>query len=166
VHVLLCSKALYLLLSNAAAQRRLIKYDSAYAECGYRALYDTTVLGPGAMVQLFYYINKWEIWPKSYVTLDSLAVYQHPNLMSEIQRHVDERGSNQYSRRLDQRRAQAVADYLTLKGIAPDRLMAKGYGEDSPVFERVDARNLSHEEKERMQQLNRRTTLKVLAIKP
>jgi peptidoglycan-associated lipoprotein len=133
-------------------------------------LYDTTVLGPTDMVQLpvFYDLNKWEIRPKSCGTLDSLALclHQHPNLMREIQRHVSERGSNQYSRRLDQRRAQAVADYLTLKGIAPDRLMAKGYGEDSPVFERVDARNLSHEEKERMQQLNRRTTLKVLAIKP
>jgi outer membrane protein OmpA-like peptidoglycan-associated protein len=126
MRVLLCSTVLCLLLSNAAAQRRLIKYDSAYAEYGCQALYDTTVLGPTEMVQLpvVYDLYKWEIWPKSHGTLDSLAVHQHPNLMREIQRHVDERGSNKYSRRFDQRRAQAVADYLIHKGIAPDRLMA------------------------------------------
>jgi outer membrane protein OmpA-like peptidoglycan-associated protein len=35
--------------------------------------------------------------------------------------------------KLSQRRAEAVRNYLISKGIAADRLTAKGYGESQPV---------------------------------
>ena len=64
--------------------------------------------------------------------------------------------SGTYNQRLSQRRAQSVVDYLTKKGIAKSRLVAKGYGETNPV-----ATNDTDEGR----QLNRRTEFKVLESK-
>lgn len=47
--------------------------------------------------------------------------------------HTDSVGSDQRNLKLSQERAQAVRDYLVERGIAPDRLIAKGYGEAYPV---------------------------------
>jgi outer membrane protein OmpA-like peptidoglycan-associated protein len=51
----------------------------------------------------------------------------------EVAGHTDSRGSDAYNIKLSQRRAEAVRDYLISKGIAADRLSAKGYGESQPV---------------------------------
>src|SRR5690606_5010701 len=61
--------------------------------------------------------------------------------------------SGDYNKKLSQRRAQSVVDYLTNKGIPKNRLVAKGYGEEKPV-----ATNDTDEGR----QLNRRTEFKVL----
>lgn len=47
--------------------------------------------------------------------------------------HTDAIGSDQQNLKLSQERAQAVRDYLIERGIAPNRLIAKGYGEAYPV---------------------------------
>ena len=47
--------------------------------------------------------------------------------------HTDSVGSDQRNLKLSQERAQAVRDYLVERGVAPDRLIAKGYGEAYPV---------------------------------
>lgn len=47
--------------------------------------------------------------------------------------HTDAIGSDQRNLKLSQERAQAVREYLVERGIAPDRLIAKGYGEAYPV---------------------------------
>lgn len=47
--------------------------------------------------------------------------------------HTDAVGSDQHNLELSQERAQAVRDYLIERGIAPNRLIAKGYGEAYPV---------------------------------
>lgn len=47
--------------------------------------------------------------------------------------HTDAMGSNEHNLQLSQERAQAVRDYLVEHGVAPDRLIAKGYGEAYPV---------------------------------
>lgn len=47
--------------------------------------------------------------------------------------HTDAIGSDERNLQLSQERAQAVRDYLVERGIAPDRLIAKGYGEAYPV---------------------------------
>jgi OOP family OmpA-OmpF porin len=53
----------------------------------------------------------------------------------EVAGHTDSMGSDAYNMDLSQRRANAVRDYLIGKGIAADRLTAKGYGESRPVAE-------------------------------
>ncbi|MCP5195660.1 MAG: OmpA family protein [Gammaproteobacteria bacterium] len=47
--------------------------------------------------------------------------------------HTDAIGSNEHNLLLSEKRARAVRDYLLERGIAPARLMAKGYGETYPV---------------------------------
>lgn len=47
--------------------------------------------------------------------------------------HTDAIGSDDRNLKLSQERAQAVRDYLVEHGIAPDRLIAKGYGKAYPV---------------------------------
>ena len=56
----------------------------------------------------------------------------NPTLVIELGSHTDFRGGDEYNRRLAQRRAQSVVDYLTTQGIDKERMEAKGYGEDVP----------------------------------
>ena len=55
------------------------------------------------------------------------------NVNIEVAGHTDSRGSDAYNMKLSQERAEAVRNYLISKGIAADRLTAKGYGESQPV---------------------------------
>ena len=98
----------------------------------------------------------------------------------ELSAHCDYKGSAEYNRRLSQRRAQAVVDYLVAHGIAADRLTAVGYGKGKPrqvrgkLTERYPwlkegqslteeyIQTLSPERREICNQLNRRTEFRVL----
>jgi OOP family OmpA-OmpF porin len=55
------------------------------------------------------------------------------NVNIEVAGHTDSRGSDEYNMILSQQRAEAVRNHLISKGIAADRLTAKGYGESQPV---------------------------------
>jgi outer membrane protein OmpA-like peptidoglycan-associated protein len=55
------------------------------------------------------------------------------NVNIEVAGHTDSRGSDEYNMDLSQQRAETVRDYLISKGIAADRLSAKGYGEFQPI---------------------------------
>ena len=62
-----------------------------------------------------------------------------------------------------QKRAQSVVDYLVSKGIAGDRMVARGYGENRPLMTDKDiAAMATEEEKEAAHQKNRRSEFKVL----
>lgn len=50
-----------------------------------------------------------------------------------IEGHTDNTGAADYNRTLSQQRADAVKTYLVGKGVAADRLEAKGYGPDQPA---------------------------------
>ena len=50
----------------------------------------------------------------------------------QIGAHTDSEGTDNYNRSLSKMRAESVRRYLMLRGIAPDRLQAAGYGEDYP----------------------------------
>ena len=51
----------------------------------------------------------------------------------QIEGHCDERGTSDYNLALGERRANAVQQYLTVLGIAPDRLSTISYGEEQPL---------------------------------
>ncbi len=55
------------------------------------------------------------------------------NVNIEVAGHTDSVGTDQYNMKLSQERAETVRDYLISKGIAADRLTAKGYGESQPI---------------------------------
>ncbi len=58
---------------------------------------------------------------------------RNPGLKIQIQGHTDSVGDAAYNQRLSQERARAVMNALIAKGIAPERLQAKGLGETRPV---------------------------------
>ncbi len=56
-----------------------------------------------------------------------------PEVRVEIGGHTDARGSDSYNLELSQRRAEAVRVYLVERGVAAERLTARGYGESNPI---------------------------------
>ena len=103
----------------------------------------------------------------------------NPTVAIELAAHCDYKGSDAYNQELSQRRAESVVSYLVKKGIAPDRLTAKGYGKQSPkvvdkyalqqapflregdVLTEEFIRNLPKEQQEVCNRLNRRTEFRV-----
>ena len=61
------------------------------------------------------------------------ALEADPGLRVRIEGYTDASGGADANRRLSQRRAEAVRDWLTGRGVAAARLEARGYGEDGPV---------------------------------
>jgi len=62
---------------------------------------------------------------------------QYSNTRVEIRRYTDSVGDATHNLRLSQRRATSVMFYLINKGISPERLSAKGYGETIPVADNL-----------------------------
>ena len=62
----------------------------------------------------------------------------------EVDGYTDSTGSAKYNQALSERRAQAVADYLTSNGIGAHRLTVKGYGEDNPVADNKTREGRAH----------------------
>ena len=58
---------------------------------------------------------------------------QYPTLRIEISGHTDDQGEDDMNMRLSDDRAAAVKAYLVDKGIAPERLIAVGFGETRPI---------------------------------
>jgi peptidoglycan-associated lipoprotein len=133
---------------------------------------------------IFYDFAKWDLRPESMVSLDNLVetLDDNPNVTIELMSHTDSRGTPADNLELSQKRAQSVVDYLISKGIQPDRLRARGYGESQPkvVDEKVKSQYdfLEIEEvltegfinqlesvelQERAHQVNRRTEFRVLS---
>lgn len=63
--------------------------------------------------------------------INILKEYKDTNI--EIQGHTDSKGTDAYNQGLSERRASAVATYLRNRGLAPSRIVTRGYGETAPV---------------------------------
>ncbi len=61
-----------------------------------------------------------------------------PTLKIEISGHTDSKGSADYNKKLSERRAKAVVDYLVAKGVAPERFTYKGFGMERPLVSNDD----------------------------
>ena len=58
---------------------------------------------------------------------------EYPNANFNIEGHTDSVGSEATNQKLSQERASSVMNYLIEKGVASNRLNAKGYGESRPL---------------------------------
>jgi OmpA-OmpF porin, OOP family len=76
--------------------------------------------------------------------LDNLfdIVTRCPGMVLEVAGHTDSDGGDATNLTLSERRAGSVIDYLTAKGIAPERLVAHGYGEAVPLLPNTSADNM------------------------
>lgn len=77
---------------------------------------------------------KFVIKPVSYAKLDNIiqTMQEYPNEKFAIEGHTDNVGSDEANQTLSESRAYAVRQYFVDKGIDPDRLTFKGYGELRP----------------------------------
>lgn len=68
--------------------------------------------------------------------LDELVTIlnKYPDTNIEVQGHTDSTGTDEYNMGLSIRRATAVANYLTSKGIASSRVTTKGFGKTAPKY--------------------------------
>ena len=92
----------------------------------------------GGVVRLnnvFFDTGKAILRDESAPELDRMVVVmnENPKLAVELGGHTDNTGSNEINTKLSQDRADAVREYLIGKGIEPDRVASKGYGETKPV---------------------------------
>lgn len=92
-------------------------------------------IGTTALVAIEFDYDKATIRPESSPRVREVAdaMRSYPALTLEIRGHTDDRGSDDYNRKLSQDRAQAVADALVAMGIDRTRLTVKGFGESSPL---------------------------------
>lgn len=113
--------------------------------------------------------------PDSLLYLYDILV-KNPTLIVQLEAHTDARGKDDYNLELSNRRAQTCVNYLISKGIAADRLVAKGMGETQPrkllrdtqgftsgtVLTEAYITKLPADRQEAAHTLNRRTIFKVI----
>lgn len=141
-----------------------------------------SISAPVLIDNIFYAFDKATLLPESKDALDSLILMlnENPNITIELSAHTDYHGAEDYNKKLSQKRAESVVNYLINHGIAADRLTAVGYGEEKPktIRRKVAERypwlkendvlteefilKLKPEQQETANALNRRTEFKVL----
>jgi outer membrane protein OmpA-like peptidoglycan-associated protein len=114
-------------------------------------------VGTSSILRNIYFdYNKATFETASYSDLNKLEsmLRQNSQLKVEISGHTDAYGHWQYNRSLSQKRAEAVKDFLTKKGIDSRRIKAVGYGESKPLA--------TNDDENEGRELNRRVEFKVL----
>ncbi len=99
--------------------------------------------------------GKATLKPEAYPVLDELVEYlkRKDDERIELGGHTDNVGKPEANMILSTNRAKAVMTYLLTKGIAAERVTAKGYGMTVPIAENDDAEGRAQ---------NRRTEVKIL----
>ncbi len=144
-------------------------------------------LKPIEVKNIYYTLGKWDLRPESFRALDSIynVLALSPQLKVEIGSHTDSRDTDEKNKILSQHRADTVVSYLISRGIAADRLVAKGYGETTPktlsedvkvpgganvpkgtVLTEAFINTFKGDDYEYLHQLNRRTEFTIIGIIP
>ena len=86
--------------------------------------------------------GKAELLPDAQAKLSEVAnalTQQNPDASIVVEGHTDTQGSPAFNLDLSTRRAQAVRDYLSTHGVAPDRIRAEGLGFSRPLADNKTA---------------------------
>ncbi len=80
-------------------------------------------------------LNEARLNPGSSITMDKMAEFlkDNPERRIRVEGFTDSTGAEDYNQQLSERRAEAVRNALTDRGIASDRIEIRGYGEEYPV---------------------------------
>jgi peptidoglycan-associated lipoprotein len=98
--------------------------------------------------------DRYTLRPEAARILDEAikALQDNPGLKIEIEGHTCNIGTAEYNLALGERRATAVRDYLSSRGVTADRLRTVSYGEERPKYDNA---------REETRRLNRRAALVV-----
>jgi len=94
---------------------------------------------PGYKLELQYTIRfqtgTSRLEPSADKAIEEILAYlrKYPRLVLEVAGHTDNVGEASYNQKLSEKRAAAVAQMLSYKGVAKERLKIVGYGEEKPV---------------------------------
>ena len=102
--------------ADAAAARRALEEAARAAGTVFYFDFDSSVLKPAVQVALDAHI----------------ALLKTDDRRLRLNGHTDERGTRDYNMALGERRANAVRDYMMVKGIAGYRIETVSYGEEQP----------------------------------
>jgi peptidoglycan-associated lipoprotein len=127
---------------------------------------DRIVIDRAIVVENIYYdLDRAEIRPDAALELDKLVqvLVDNPEITIELSAHTDSRADDDYNMDLSQRRARSAVDYIITKGINPNRIVARGYGETRLLISDEQIAKLPTEEaREAAHQRNRRTEFRIL----
>jgi outer membrane protein OmpA-like peptidoglycan-associated protein len=90
--------------------------------------------------QIQFALDSAVILPESNGLMTEIAdsLIKNPRIARiEVQGHTDNTGTSEHNMILSEQRANAVRDWLTSHGVGPDRLVARGYGQDKPLVPNV-----------------------------
>ncbi|MEE4196902.1 MAG: OmpA family protein [Bacteroidales bacterium] len=110
---------------------------------------------------IFFDFDSHHLTKEARIELERLhnLMIQYPSLYIEVIGHTDAVGSASYNLKLSIKRSREVIDYLTQRGIAPKRFVAKGAGKNEPVAINTNDDGSDNPEGRRY---NRRVEIKIL----
>ena len=102
-------------------------------------------------------VNSYSIQPQFQTTLDQVAqtLASYNQTYIDVLGHASSDGPDDYNMTLSQQRAQSVADYLAMRGVARARMGVRGYGETQPIADNAT---------EAGRVANRRVEIKVVPV--
>lgn len=127
--------------TSAAAQvstSSITSLDQIRSELGAQETARGTVIALSGDV--LFDFDETAITPQARPVLDKLAQLISADEAAQItiEGHTDSKGDDAYNRKLSERRAQAVRDYLKdVRSIPAGRMTTKGIGEDRPVAQNM-----------------------------
>lgn len=107
---------------------------------------------------IYFDFDKSELRPVHKKELErvNLMLQRIPNLNLHLLGHTDQRGTDEYNMKLSEKRAKAVEEYLSKRGLEKRRIISEWIGESNPVHNCADGPC-----DEQKHQENRRTELKL-----
>ena len=117
-------------MADAAESAGVAGAAAAATPAAEAAAFETVTLRP-----VNFKFDQAELTEPAQQTLDQIAqqMLKEPGLKVVIDGHADRIGSSEYNLALSERRANAVRDYLTAKGVDVTVLDVRSFGENQPV---------------------------------
>lgn len=113
--------------------------------------------------EIYFDKDKWRVRDDAEFQLQKIVeiMKEYPQISIEIRSHTDSRQSKDYNLRLSNKRAKATKQKLIAKGITPERIKSKGFGESELINYCSDGITCSEEE----HQANRRSEFVIISMK-
>ncbi len=156
------------IVGENAAYSFKIECNEAYKVIGYSEVYSSNieefiVKEDKCIVKLetiYFDLNSSQLRAQSISELDKVVqlMQKYPAIIIESSSHTDSRESDAYNDWISNRRAKRSMDYILSKGIHPNRISAKGYGESRLINSCLNRTYCSEED----HQLNRRTEFEIV----
>jgi len=121
--------------ADRAAEAAAAERAAAERAAADRAAAERANAEAAALETVFYFdFDQSTLRPETRAALDAqIARLNGSNSSIRLEGHADERGTREYNMALGERRANAVANYMSLNGIDRSRIETVSYGEEQPI---------------------------------